>query len=223
MITNTPFVIGITGGTGAGKTTLTSLLAEELGSNLVTIVDADSYYRDLRHIPLNERHHTNFDHPDALDTKLLLQHIEQLKNNHPITKNLYDFACHTRIDDTITLTPKPFIIVEGILIFSVKQLLPLYDLKIFLDEESDIRLLRRVQRDTRDRGRSVDLIVMQYQHHIRPMHTRFVEPAKQKADIIISPGTETNRAVQQIFEHLKTIGRLGQSMTAGSHPAPTPS
>jgi uridine kinase len=179
-----PFIVGIAGGTGSGKTTLAKKIAETLGNDTVTLIDADSYYRDLSHLPLHQRHQINFDHPDALDTPLLVDHIKTLKKGSPIKKHIYDFTIHTRTEETVTVAPKPVILVEGILIFALEDLCRLFDLKVFVDEDDDIRLLRRIQRDINERGRSIEMVAEQYLKNVRPMHERFVEPSKKAADIV---------------------------------------
>jgi uridine kinase len=179
-----PFIVGIAGGTGSGKTTLAKKIAETLGNDTVTLIDADSYYRDLSHLSLHQRHQINFDHPDALDTPLLVDHIKTLKKGSPIKKHIYDFTIHTRTEETVTVAPKPVILVEGILIFALEDLCRLFDLKVFVDEDDDIRLLRRIQRDINERGRSIEMVAEQYLKNVRPMHERFVEPSKKAADIV---------------------------------------
>jgi uridine kinase len=179
-----PFIVGIAGGTGSGKTTLAKKIAETLGNDTVTLIDADSYYRDLSHLSLHQRHQINFDHPDALDTPLLVDHIKTLKKGSPIKKHIYDFTIHTRTEETVTVAPKPVILVEGILIFALEDLCRLFDLKVFMDEDDDIRLLRRIQRDINERGRSIEMVAEQYLQNVRPMHEKFVEPSKKAADIV---------------------------------------
>jgi len=179
-----PFIVGIAGGTGSGKTTLAKKIAETLGNDTVTLIDADSYYRDLSHLSLHQRHQINFDHPDALDTPLLIEHIKTLKQGFSIKKHIYDFTIHTRTEETVTVAPKPVILIEGILIFALEDLCRLFDLKVFMDEDDDIRLLRRIQRDINERGRSIEMVAEQYLQNVRPMHEKFVEPSKKAADIV---------------------------------------
>lgn len=179
-----PFIVGIAGGTGSGKTTLAKKIAETLGNDTVTLIDADSYYRDLSHLPLHQRHQINFDHPDALDTPLLIEHIKILKQGFSIKKHIYDFTTHARKKETVTVGPTQIILVEGILIFALEDLCRLFDLKVFVDEDDDIRLLRRIQRDINERGRSIEMVAEQYLKNVRPMHERFVEPSKKAADIV---------------------------------------
>ena len=193
-----PFIIGIAGGTGSGKTTVAAGLAAALGPDRCTLIDADSYYRDLSHVPLPKRHHINFDHPDSLDLALLAEHLGLLKQGKPVTKNVYDFTTHTRSNQTVVIEPAPVIIVEGVLIFVPEELRGLFNLKVFLDEDADVRLLRRIRRDMAERGRTVESVARQYLEQVRPMHARFVEPAKKHADIVIEPGAIPDQIISQL-------------------------
>ena len=195
-----PFIIGIAGGTGSGKTTLAREIAEMLGDELVILIDADSYYKDLSHLPHNQRHQINFDHPDALDTRLLIGHLKKIKQGLSIKKHVYDFAAHTRSEKTITLDPKPITVVEGILIFAIEELCRLFNLRIFVDEDADIRLLRRIQRDIKERGRSIEMVAEQYLQNVKPMHDKFVEPSKKKADIVMRPNDNAEDIIKMIRE-----------------------
>lgn len=195
-----PFIVGIAGGTGSGKTTLALKLAGMLGTDMAALIDADAYYKDLSHLPLEQRHHINFDHPDALDTRLLIEHIQTLKQCRAVSKQLYDFAAHTRTPGTNTVNPRPIVLVDGMLIFAVDGLSRLFDLKVFVDEEADIRLLRRILRDSKERGRTIDMIADQYLRYVKPMHDQFVEPSKKRADIIIRGGDATG-----VFARLKAM------------------
>ena len=192
------FIVGIAGGTGSGKTTIAAGLAAALGLERVRLIDADSYYRDLSHLPLQERHLENFDHPDALDLQLLTQHLRMLRQSEPATKHGYDFTTHTRSDKTIVIEPAPFIIVEGVLIFFPDELRELFDLKVFLDEDADVRVLRRIRRDMAERGRSLESVARQYLEQVRPMHARFAEPTKEHADIIIGPDAALGHVIEQL-------------------------
>lgn len=195
-----PFIIGIAGGTGSGKTTLARKIAEMLGDELVSLIDADSYYKDLSHLPHNQRHQINFDHPDALDTRLLIGHLKKIKQGLSIKKHVYDFAAHTRSEKTITLDPKPITVVEGILIFAIEELCRFFNLRIFVDEDADIRLLRRIQRDVKERGRSIEMVAEQYLQNVKPMHDKFVEPSKKKADIVMRPNDNAEDIIKMIRE-----------------------
>ena len=198
-MTSTPFIIGIAGGTGSGKTTVAAGLAAALGPAHVTLIDADSYYRDLSNLPLSERHQINFDHPDSLDLALLADHLLLLKQGKPVTKHVYDFTTHSRSSQTAVIEPAPVIIVDGVLIFVPAELRALFDLKVFLDEDADVRLLRRIRRDMVERGRTLESVARQYLEQVRPMHARFVEPTKEHADIIIGPGVTTDQVIKQII------------------------
>ncbi len=193
-----PFIIGIAGGTGSGKTTIAAGLAAALGPDRCTLIDADSYYRDLSHLPLHERHHINFDHPDSLDLALLAEHLGLLKQGKPVIKNVYDFTTHTRSNQTVVIEPAAVIIVDGVLVFVPDTLRTLFDLKVFLDEDADVRLLRRIRRDMAERGRTVESVARQYLEQVRPMHALFVEPTKEHADIIIGPGAVPDQVIAQL-------------------------
>jgi len=195
-----PFIVGIAGGTGSGKTTLALHIARALGEAGVAVIDADAYYNDLSHLPLQHRHQINFDHPDALDAGLLVKHIQSLRQGRAVRKSLYDFTTHTRCADTVAIEPKPVVVVEGMLIFALPALIELFDLKIFVDEDADIRLLRRIRRDLRERGRTIEMIAEQYCGFVKPMHQQYVEPSKAHADIILRQGGES-----EIITRLKTI------------------
>lgn len=183
-----PFVIGIAGGTGSGKTTVARRIYESLHLDAAVFLDQDSYYKDLAHLPLEERKQLNFDHPDALDNALLVEHLERLVARQPIDKPTYDFAAHTRAAETVRIEPRDVILVEGILLFVEPRLRELFDLKIFVDTEADVRFIRRLRRDLELRGRTVDSVIEQYLTTVRPMHFEFVEPSKRYADIILPRG-----------------------------------
>jgi uridine kinase len=192
--------IGIAGGTGSGKTTLAKRIIDYFGQNRISFLEADTYYHDRSHLPLHARHHLNFDHPNALDFPLLIDHIKALKDGKPVNKQMYDFATHTRTRETVRIDSKDFVVVEGILIFAVEDVSKLFDLKVFLEEEADIRLLRRIDRDMKERGRSLDSVVKQYLEMVRPMHVQYVEPSKDKADIVLSSGEGAGRVIKSIEE-----------------------
>jgi uridine kinase len=192
------FIVGIAGGTGSGKTTIAAGIAAALGAGRATLIDADSYYADLSHIPLQERHYENFDHPNALNLALLAQHLRNLKAGKPVTRHVYDFTTHTSLRETVILKPAPVIIVEGILIFVPQELSGLFNLKIYLDEDADIRLLRRMQRDMAERGRTMESVSRQYLEQVRPMHEQFVEPTKAHSDIVIGPGQDKIHVIERL-------------------------
>jgi uridine kinase len=181
-------IIGICGGTGSGKTTVANRILESVRASEIAFIQQDSYYRNLKDLPLDFRQVANFDHPDALDNDLLIHHVRKLKNGEPIDLPIYDFKTHTRLNETRPVAPKPIVIVEGILIFAEPRLLELMDIKVFVDTPDDIRFIRRLRRDIAERGRTVDSVIEQYTGTVRPMHMQFVEPSKRYADVIIPEG-----------------------------------
>jgi uridine kinase len=203
----TPLVIGIAGGSGSGKTTLANLILERVGRERIAYLPHDAYYKDLSELPPNQRMTINFDHPDSLDTELLTQHVLQLKANQPVDLPIYDFKNHTRTAETQRIDPKPVIMVEGILIFADKTLRELLDVKIFVDTDSDIRFIRRLQRDIAERGRTTEMVVRQYMATVRPMHMDFVEPSKRYADVIIPEGGLNAVAMEMVVARLEALLR----------------
>jgi uridine kinase len=181
-------IIGICGGTGSGKTTVANRILESVNASDVAFIQQDSYYRNLKDLPLDYRQQVNFDHPDALDNDLLVHHIRKLKAGGSVELPLYDFKTHTRLNETVVIEPKPIVIVEGILIFADPRLLEQMDIKVFVDTPDDIRFIRRLRRDVAERGRTVDSVIEQYLATVRPMHQQFVEPSKRYADVIIPEG-----------------------------------
>ncbi len=188
-------IIGICGGTGSGKTTIARKIVESVGAQTVVLVEQDSYYRNLSDMPLDERHQANFDHPDAIDSDMLVNHIMRLKQDLTVEMPLYDFVTHTRSDRIEVIEPRPVVIVEGILIFAEPRVLDLLDVRVFVDTPDDIRLMRRLKRDINERGRTFERTLEQYERTIRPMHFEFVEPSKRFADIIIPEGSNTGITV----------------------------
>ena len=188
-------IIGICGGTGSGKTTIARKIVESVGAQNVVLVEQDSYYRNLADMPLDERHQANFDHPDAIDSDMLVNHIMRLKQGLTVEMPLYDFVTHTRSDKIAIIEPRPVVIVEGILIFAESRVLDLLDVRVFVDTPDDIRLMRRLKRDINERGRTFERTLEQYERTIRPMHFEFVEPSKRHADIIIPEGSNTGITV----------------------------
>jgi len=181
-------IIGICGGTGSGKTTVARRILENVSDEQVAFLQQDSYYRNLGDMPLELRRQINFDHPDALDNDLFVNHLRALRAGEAIEMPVYDFTHHARRNETIHLESKPIIIVEGILVFADAALRELMDVKIFVDTADDIRFIRRLQRDVTERGRSVETVIRQYLDTVRPMHQQFVEPSKRHADVIIPEG-----------------------------------
>lgn len=208
--TTTPSVtIGIAGGTGAGKTTLARSVYSSLGgSSNVTYLTHDDYYRDLSHFPLEERAKTNFDHPDSLETDLLVSHLESLKEGKRVEVPVYDFATHSRTSEVKIMEPKSIILVEGILIFSSSELVRHLDVKVYVEADSDVRLMRRITRDTSERGRTVQDVMRQYESTVRPMHEEFVEPSKSAADVVVHSEGHGDVALRMIVNHLRVEAGL---------------
>jgi uridine kinase len=194
-----PLIIGVAGGSGSGKTTVVNTISKTLGSEKHLLLQHDSYYRDLKHLPFEERIKQNFDHPASLETELMIRHINVLSEGYPIEVPQYNFEKHIRKEETKTVTPREVILVDGILIFSERDLLDLMDVKIFVDTDDDIRLLRRLKRDINERGRSVESVIEQYQKFVRPMHLEFVQPSKRYADVIIPRGGKNKVALEMVL------------------------
>ncbi|HYY94891.1 MAG TPA: uridine kinase [Pyrinomonadaceae bacterium] len=181
-------IIGICGGTGSGKTTVANRILESVSEDEVIFLQQDSYYRNLDQLPLDYRRIANFDHPDAIDNDLLVEHVRALKRGEAVELPVYDFKTHTRQSETLHMEPRPIIIVEGILIFAEPRLLEEMDIKVYVDTPDDIRFIRRLRRDIAERGRTVESVIEQYEATVRPMHMQFVEPSKRHADVIIPEG-----------------------------------
>ena len=189
-------IIGICGGTGSGKTTIARSIVDAVGAHNVVLIEQDSYYRNLGDMPLDERHQANFDHPDSIDSDMLVNHLKRLKQGENVEMPLYDFKTHTRSDQIEIIEPKLVVLVEGILIFAESRVLDLLDVRVFVDTPDDIRLMRRLRRDFTERGRTFERTLDQYERTIRPMHFEFVEPSKRHADIIIPEGGQTGVSVE---------------------------
>lgn len=200
-----PLVIGIAGGSGSGKTTLAKLILDRIGRERIAYLPHDAYYKDLSALPPNQRMTINFDHPDSLDTELLTQHIRQLRDYQPIDLPIYDFKTHTRTKEFLRIEPHPLILVEGILIFADAKLRELLDVKIFVDTDSDIRFIRRLDRDIKERGRTMEMTVHQYLTTVRPMHLEFVEPSKRYADVIVPEGGLNEVAMEMVVARLEAL------------------
>lgn len=194
--------IGIAGGTGSGKTTITRRIMQEFGGD-VSVVYHDNYYKRHDDLTYEERTKLNYDHPNAFDTPLLIEHLEALKAGKPVECPVYDYTVHNRSEKTVTIRPAKVIVVEGILIFAEPELRRRMDIKIFVDTDADVRILRRIMRDTRDRGRDLESIVTQYLTTVKPMHELFVEPSKRNADIIIPEGGHNQVAVDFVMERIR--------------------
>lgn len=210
-----PFVIGIAGGSGSGKTTVARRIYDSLHLDAAVFLDQDSYYCDLAHLPLEERRAVNFDHPSALDNELLADQLEALVERRGVDKPTYDFAAHTRAPGTLRVEPRDVILVEGILLFAEPRLRELFDLKIYVDAEADLRFIRRLRRDLEERGRSFDSIVEQYLGTVRPMHFEFVEPSKRYADIILPRGGHNAQGIEVIAARVRERLGPGGAATAG--------
>jgi uridine kinase len=208
--TATPLVIGIAGGTGSGKTTIANVIMGRVGNQHIAYLPHDAYYKDLKDLPVAQRDMVNFDHPDSLDTNLLIQHIKQLRGWNPIDLPVYNFKTHTRTKRSLTVQPQSVIIIEGILLFAEQALLEEFDVKIFVDTDPDIRFIRRLQRDIAERGRTTDSVIHQYLSTVRPMHLEFVEPSKRYADVIIPEGGLNTVAMDMVVARLRDLLRSTQ-------------
>ena len=195
-------VVGIAGGTGSGKTTITKKLMQRFGGD-VSVIYHDNYYKAHHNMSYEERSRLNYDHPDSFDTDLLIQAVKDLKAGHSVTCPVYDYTIHDRSDKVIVVKPAKVIIVEGILIFQSRELCQQMDIKIYVDTDADVRILRRIVRDVRDRGRSLDSVVNQYLSTVKPMHEQFVEPSKRNADIIIPEGGHNQVAMEMVMERVR--------------------
>ena len=199
------FVIGVAGGSGSGKTTVVRRIVDSLGPEDVTLLDHDRYYRDRNDLRLEERAALNYDHPHALETDLLVQHVRELKAGRAVDVPQYDFTRHARLSETITFQPRRALIVEGILVFTDAALRDLMDIKVFVDTDSDTRFIRRLRRDVAERGRTMDSVIDQYQNTVKPMHLEFVEPSKRYADVIIPLGGHNTVAVELLLTMLRSV------------------
>jgi len=199
------FVIGVAGGSGSGKTTVVRRIVDSLGTEHVTLLDHDRYYRDRNDLRLEERAALNYDHPDALETDLLVEHVRALKAGTAVNVPQYDFTRHARLPETETFQPRRVLIVEGILVFVDAALRELMDIKVFVDTDSDTRFIRRLQRDVAQRGRTMESVIDQYQTTVKPMHLEFVEPSKRYADVIIPLGGHNTVAVDLLLTMLRSV------------------
>jgi uridine kinase len=209
-------IIGISGGTGSGKTTVANRILESVGAREVIFLQQDSYYRNLDQLPLDIRNAVNFDHPDAIDNDLLVEHVRALKSGKAIDLPIYDFKTDSRKAETIRVEPRPIVIVEGILIFAEVRLLKEMDIKVFVDTPDDIRFIRRLQRDIAERGRTAESVIEQYLLTVRPMHLQFVEPSKREADVIIPEGGSNLVGIDLISGKIRE--RLARSLSQGGVP-----
>lgn len=200
-----PIVIGIAGGTGSGKTTVANVILKRVGKDRIAYLPHDAYYRELKDLPPNQRAAVNFDHPDSLESELMLAHIIQLKKWSSVNLPVYDFSTHSRTEKTIRINPQPVIIVEGILIFAEAKLRQVFDVKLFVDTDPDLRFIRRLQRDIAERGRTMDQVIQQYLTTVRPMHLEFVEPSKRYADVIIPEGGLNEVAMEMVIARIEAL------------------
>lgn len=200
-----PLIIGIAGGTASGKTTVANVILERVGADQIAFLPHDAYYRDLHDLPPAQREQVNFDHPNSLETDLLIRHLQALKQGQAVDVPIYDFTAHARTARTRRLEPRPVILVEGILVFAESALRQLFDVKIFVDTPDDIRFIRRLQRDLVERGRSLDSVIHQYETTVRPMHLEFVEPSKRHADVIIPEGGLNSVALDLVVARVESL------------------
>ncbi|GAB5537222.1 MAG: uridine kinase [Rubricoccaceae bacterium] len=198
-------VIGIAGGSGSGKTTVQRKVMERFGSRRIALLDHDAYYRDLAHLPSERRARFNFDHPDALETGLMVEHLDALLAGQPIEKPTYSFETHSRQLETETIEARPVILVEGILVLAEPELRERMDVKLYVDAPADVRLMRRIERDLHQRGRSVESVLEQYRRTVRPMHLEFVEPSKRHADLIIPRGGRNQVAIDMVLARVQSL------------------
>lgn len=200
-----PIVFGVAGGTASGKTTVARAVLDAVGAERIAYLPHDAYYRDRDDLPFEERARLNYDHPDSLETKLLVRHIKELLVGAAVNVPVYDFTEHRRTEDTILVEPAPIILVDGILIFTKRKLRDLMDIKVFVDTDSDVRFIRRMLRDLEERGRTLESVVQQYLETVRPMHLKFVEPSRRYADVIIPGGGHNRVAMEMVVSRLQAL------------------
>lgn len=200
-----PIIIGVAGGTGSGKTTVSYAILERVGHERIAFIQHDSYYRELSHLSYEERARVNFDHPDSLDNDLLIAHLDRLCSGDSIDVPIYDFTRHNRQPETQRVLPHPVVLVEGILIFADKALRDRMDVKIYVDADPDLRFIRRLDRDVKERGRTVSSVIEQYLNTVRPMHLEFVEPSKRYADVIIPRGGMNAVAIDMVVARVENL------------------
>ena len=200
-------MIGVAGGTGSGKTTVANVILERVGENHIAYLPHDAYYRDLGDLPYDQKAALNFDHPNSLETELMIEHIKALKKGQSVNIPVYDFSIHSRTKKTIKVDPHPVVVVEGILLFADKELRELLDIRIFVDTDPDIRFIRRLQRDITERGRTTEMVIQQYLSTVRPMHLEFVESSKRYANVIIPEGGLNHVAMDMVIARIESLLR----------------
>jgi uridine kinase len=200
-----PLVIGIAGGTGSGKTTVAQTILRRVGADRIAFLPHDAYYRNLSHLSLEKRRKNNYDHPDSLETELMIRHLSQLLEWQAVDLPVYDFSVHLRKKETVRVEPQHIILVEGILIFHEQELCKMFDVKIFVDTDADIRFIRRLQRDISERGRTSESVIRQYLETVRPMHMQFVEPSRRNADVIIPEGGFNTVALDMVVSRVEAL------------------
>jgi uridine kinase len=213
-----PFLIGIAGGTGSGKTTVARRIYESLHLDSAAFLDQDSYYKELGHLSLDERRAVNYDHPESLDIDLFQEHLQRLLDHLPIDRPVYDFTAHTRAAETVRIEPRDVVLADGILLFTEPRVRDLFDLKIFVDAEADVRFIRRMRRDIEERGRALESVIEQYLATVRPMHFEFVEPTKRYADIILPRGGNNLAGIQVIAARIRE--RIAEKAAAEARAVP---
>jgi uridine kinase len=202
-----PVIIGVAGGSGSGKTTVVREIVSRLGPDDVALIQHDSYYRDRSELSPTERAQVNYDHPDALETSLLVEHVRSLRDGHSVDVPVYDFSTHTRTAEVVPLAPRKVVIVEGILVLADQDLRAQMAMRVFVDTDPDIRMIRRLRRDMKERGRTLESVVTQYLESVRPMHLEFVEPSKRHAHIIIPEGGENFVAIEMLVARIHDMAR----------------
>ncbi len=200
-----PIIIGVAGGTGSGKTTVAEAILSRVGEQRIAYIPHDAYYRDLTHLPSNLRAQVNFDHPDSLETNLLVEHLELWRQGNAIEVPVYDFTTHTRTSQTRRVEPGRVALVDGILVFAEARLREVFDVKLYVDTDADMRFIRRLHRDIAERGRTVESVIEQYMTTVRPMHLEFVEPSKRYADVIIPEGGYNQVAMDMVVARIERL------------------
>ncbi|PYZ98776.1 uridine kinase [Alteribacter lacisalsi] len=204
-MTRKPIIIGVAGGSGSGKTTVANEIYCQFKTQSIVMIEQDAYYKNQDHLPMEERLQTNYDHPLAFDNDLLLEHLKDLKKGEPVNKPVYDYKNHTRSNDVIPVEPRDVIILEGILILEDERLRDMMDIKLFVDTDADIRIIRRMMRDINERGRTIESVIDQYTDVVRPMHMQFIEPTKRYADVIVPEGGQNRVAIDLMVTKIKTV------------------